>query len=261
MSAKNRFFWHDLMVKDVEKAKAFYGELFGWSFKSDNGPEPYTHVMAGDTGVGGIMKLDEKMGAPPCWVGYIAVGDVDAVVNASTKRGGKVVVPKQVVPEVGDFAFIADAQGGVVAPMVYCGKDAGKPENLARPKPGEFCWDELYTSDPAAASKFYADVYGWGRDAMEMPGWGTYHLLKRTGMKDDKGMDRSAGGVTKLQGGAGHPYWLSYVAVADCDASTARATKLGAKTLAPPMDIPDVGRFAVFFDTQQVAFAILAPPR
>jgi predicted enzyme related to lactoylglutathione lyase len=257
MSAKSRFFWHDLMVKDVEKAKAFYGELFGWSFKAESGPEPYTHIMAGTNGLGGIMKLDDKMGAPPHWLGYVDVENVDATLKASTQNGGKVLVPKQVIPDVGDWAIVADPQGAVVAPMVYRGKDAGKPESMGRPKPGEFCWDELYTKDPAAASSFYGKVFGWGHDAMEMPGWGTYHLLKRTGVKDDKGLERNAGGVTKLQGGATNPYWLSYVAVADCDASTARASKLGAKTIVPPMDIPDVGRFAVFFDTQQVAFAIL----
>jgi predicted enzyme related to lactoylglutathione lyase len=260
MSAKSRFFWHDLMTKDVSQAKAFYGELFGWSFKAESGPNPYTHVMSGQTGIGGLLSLDQMEGGahiPPHWLGYIAVDDVDATLKAATQHGGKVVALKEDIPEVGSWAVVADPHGAVVAPMVYRGKDAGRPETQDLPAAGTFCWDELATTDPAAAAKFYAQVYGWGQESMEMPGWGTYHLLKRTGVKDAKGVDKSAAGVTKLQGGP-QPYWLSYIAVADCDASVARATKLGAKTLAPAMDIPNVGRFAVFMDPQQAVFAILA---
>jgi predicted enzyme related to lactoylglutathione lyase len=222
---------------------------------------PYTHIMAGATGIGGMMTLDEKMGAPPHWLGYIDVDDVDATIKASTAHGGKVLMPKQDIPEVGAFAVVADPQGAVVSPMVYRGKDAGRPESAERAKPGEFCWDELATNDPAAAAKFYADVYGWALDSMEMPGWGTYRLLKRTGVKDAQGKDKDAGGVMKLQGGSPHPYWLSYIMVADTDASAVRAAKMGANVLAPPMDIPNVGRFAVFMDPQQAVFAILAPPK
>ncbi len=263
MSAKNRFFWHDLMTKDVEKAKAFYGELFGWSFKAEKGPNPYTHIMIGEHGVGGLMSLNALEGGahiPPHWLGYVSVDDVDATLKAATQNGGKVVSPKEEMPDVGTWAVVSDPQGGVVAPMVYRGKDSGKPESTAMPAPGMFCWDELSAKDPGAAAKYYAQVFGWVDTAMEMPGWGTYHLLKRPGVKDAKGMDLSAAGVTKLQGGP-QPYWLSYIAVADCDASVTRATKLGAKALAPAMSVEGVGRFAVFMDPQQAVFAILAPPK
>ncbi len=263
MSAKSRFFWHDLMVKDVEKAKAFYGELFAWSFKAESGPNPYTHIMLGDHGVGGMLSLNAMKGGehiPPHWLGYVSVDDVDATLRAVTQHGGKLLSPKESVPDVGDWAVVADPTGAVVAPMVYRGREAGRPESNEQPKPGEFCWDELATTDPAGAAKFYGQVYGWGLESMEMPGWGTYRLLKRTGVKDAEGKDKDAGGVTRLQGGP-MPYWLSYVAVADCDQTATRATKLGARTLAPPMDIPGVGRFAVLMDPQQAVFAVLAPPK
>lgn len=263
MSGKNRFFWHDLMTPDVEKAKAFYGELFGWSFKADKGPNPYTHIMMGDTGIGGVMSLDQMGGSanvPPHWLGYVSVDDIDKTLKAVTQHGGKILAPKEDIPDVGAWAVVADPQGGVVAPMVYRGKEAGKPERNEQPAPGTFTWDELYASDPAVAAKYYSDVFGWSVAPMEIPGWGTYHLLKRDGVKDEMGVDKSAGGVTKLQG-APQPYWLSYIAVADCDATVARATKLGAKTVMPATNIPDVGRFAVFMDPQAAAFAVLAGPK
>jgi uncharacterized protein len=51
--------------------------------------------------------------------------------------------------------------------------------------------------------------------------------------------------------------WASYFAVTDADATVATATKLGAKVLTPPTDIPDVGRFAWLQDPQGAVFAIL----
>jgi predicted enzyme related to lactoylglutathione lyase len=57
-------------------------------------------------------------------------------------------------------------------------------------------------------------------------------------------------------GATAPPYWLTYFAVADCDAMAARAFSLGAKTYVPPTDIPGVGRFAVLADSQGATFAI-----
>lgn len=43
--------------------------------------------------------------------------------------------------------------------------------------------------------------------------------------------------------------WLPYIHVADCDAASKKATKLGAvKTIVPPTDIPNIGRFTVLID-------------
>ena len=54
-------------------------------------------------------------------------------------------------------------------------------------------------------------------------------------------------------------YWLPYFMVADCDASTAKASSLGAKTMVDPLDIPNTGRFAVLADPQGAMFALFTP--
>jgi uncharacterized protein len=257
MGMKSKFVWHDLMAADVEGAKRFYGELFGWRFeRGENGP--YEHISAGEQMIGGMMKLDAKMGAPPHWLGYISVDDVDATLAAITKQGGKVHMPKQDLPTVGQFAVAADPQGAVYSPFHSAHPEE---ETNAKPAPYTFCWDELWTSDPDAAVKFYGGVFGWGADHMEMPDFGRYTLLKRTGIKDDQGADKSAGGLMKLPPGVPHPFWLVYVAVPNADATVEKAKKLGATVTAPPMDIPNVGRFATLLDPQRAAFAILAPAR
>jgi predicted enzyme related to lactoylglutathione lyase len=53
------------------------------------------------------------------------------------------------------------------------------------------------------------------------------------------------------------PHWLVYFAVVDCDASVAKATSLGAKTTMPPMDIENVGRFAMLTDPEGAGFAVI----
>jgi predicted enzyme related to lactoylglutathione lyase len=50
--------------------------------------------------------------------------------------------------------------------------------------------------------------------------------------------------------------WLAYFAVADCDASTTKASELGGKVIAPPMDIPNIGRFSIVQDPQGAVFAL-----
>jgi predicted enzyme related to lactoylglutathione lyase len=55
------------------------------------------------------------------------------------------------------------------------------------------------------------------------------------------------------------PQWLAYVHVADVDASARKTTELGGKVLAPPMDIPDVGRIAVIQDPQGATIGLFKP--
>jgi predicted enzyme related to lactoylglutathione lyase len=260
MGAQSRFIWHDLMTADVESAKRFYGEAFGWRFKGDAKGE-YDHIEAGQKGIGGIFKLDASRGVPPHWVGYVTVDDVDATVSKVKQLGGKVHVPKTDIPETGQFAIAADPLGAVFAPFRYTGKGANEPESNAMPEPYTFCWDELLASDPDAAARFYTTLFGWRADSMDMPGFGRYTLLKRPGIKDSDGNDKNAGGLMKSPPGVPVSFWLTYVAVPDTDQLVAKVTRLGAKVTAPPMDIPNVGRFATLLDPQNAALAVLAAKR
>ena len=52
-------------------------------------------------------------------------------------------------------------------------------------------------------------------------------------------------------------HWLNYIAVEDCDGLANNAKEQGANIISPPMDIPNVGRFAVIQDPQGAVFAII----
>lgn len=124
---------------------------------------------------------------------------------------------------------------------------------------GRFVWYDLLTTDPNGAVDFYTKVAGWGTQAWE--GSSTPYTMWTT-------QGTPIGGLTKLQPemtGAVPPHWMGHVAVPDVDASAGQAEALGGKTLSAPMDIPEVGRFAVIADPQGAAIAIFtprdAPPR
>ena len=254
---KHRFVWHDLNTRDVEGAKAFYGEVFNWSFGgSENGP--YIHISAGDQMIGGMRQMTEHEPGPPHWLGYVGVDDVAATVSAITAAGGRVYMPPTVLENVGTFAVTADPTGGVFAPWKSArpGEDA---EPTSMPKPFTFCWDELMSTDPAAAGAFYATVLGWIPRPVDMGGGMIYTLLDRPGVTTARGDQASAGGMRQSPPEVPPSFWLPYVAVDDCDRLCERAARLRATITMPPTDIPNVGRFACWLDPQQAAIAILQP--
>ena len=162
-----------------------------------------------------------------------------------TKNGGKVLVPTQTMPNVGTFAIVADPTGAVFAPWksARAGEDR---EPTGMPSMHTFCWDELLSNDAEKAAAFYAATFGWGIEKVPMGAMGTYTLFKRTGVKDDKGAEKSAAGMMQSPPDAPHPpFWLFYVSVPDAAATVEKAKRLGAAVMAGPMPIPNVGTFAV----------------
>lgn len=124
-----------------------------------------------------------------------------------------------------------------------------------RNKPGAFNWNELLTTDPAAAVKFYSALFGWTAQEMPMDGF-NYTLLKADG-KDVGGLMP----IPPMSEGM-PPHWGAYVTVSDVDATAGNVEALGGKILVPPQDIPTVGRFTVIQDPQgAVISAITYFPR
>jgi predicted enzyme related to lactoylglutathione lyase len=116
---------------------------------------------------------------------------------------------------------------------------------------GRFFWNELHTSDPTAALRFYEKVLGFSHRSVDMGPAGKYHILSRGGV------DR--GGVTSHLPAGAPPHWLPYVFVDNVDDAIARARKLGGKILTGAEDIPGIGRFGVLEDPTGAALAIMKP--
>lgn len=118
-----------------------------------------------------------------------------------------------------------------------------------KPAIGTFCWNELMTADAARAKAFYAALFGWKMGDMPM-GADVYTILKRG--------DKDIGGLMQIRADMGPmpSHWLAYVEVADVDAATAKAGKLGGRVHVAGMDIPGIGRFGIFEDPTGAKLAV-----
>ena len=236
------FIWHENNTTDVETARRFYSELLGWGTEEWPGEMEYTIVKSGDQGHGGIMAVQGE--APPHWLGHVFVEDADETARRAEAAGGKILFGPESIPEVGRFALISDPQGAVIS--------AFTPQGEGEVGEGVFVWDELHTSDPAAAKSFYGEVFGWSARDADMGGF-PYTIFKSAG-------DRDVAGCSELREGEPGPHWLIYIGTSDVDATTARAKELGGTILVEPMDIPnDVGRFSVIQDPAGAVFGLYKP--
>jgi hypothetical protein len=118
-------------------------------------------------------------------------------------------------------------------------------------KPGKVGWNELITSDPAAAIAFYTQLFGWGTEAFEGM-QGEYTMFTHEGM--------AFGGVMKTPMPGVPTHWLNYVVVEDIEASIEKSKSLGGEICMGPMDIPDVGRIAVVKDPQGAVIGLHQGP-
>jgi predicted enzyme related to lactoylglutathione lyase len=109
--------WNELGTNDVETAKRFYGDLFGWTYEDldMNGQGTYAIIRNADRSNGGIRaQTPQEQGVPPNWLVYFGVVSCDESAAQAEKLGGRVLVPTMRVP-AGGFTVIADAQGAVFA--------------------------------------------------------------------------------------------------------------------------------------------------
>lgn len=104
MSANPLIHW-ELMVADVERAKAFYRRVFDWSFTAA-GPE-YTLIATGSDPGGGLMKRPPGV-AMSSLNSYFRVDDVDRTLREAVEAGATVIVAKMEIPGVGWFAMFLD---------------------------------------------------------------------------------------------------------------------------------------------------------
>ncbi len=126
------------------------------------------------------------------------------------------------------------------------------PDNSQKCAPiHSISWNELVTSDTAAAETFYSSLFGW--KTVPFSGGEKPYTMWQNG-------DRCFGGMlaTPMPGVPTH--WLHYVAVESVDESLAKAVGLGASVCLPTTDIGEAGRIAVLKDPQGAVFGLHQPP-
>jgi predicted enzyme related to lactoylglutathione lyase len=248
------FSWADLATTDQAAAKKFYSNLFGWKTQDTPMPQGGAYTMGEIRGhsVSGIstqMPDQVKAGIPPHWTAYFTVQNVDESLKKASTLGGKVLMPATDVMDVGRMAVIQDPSGAPFA-IWQAKKHIG---TALTQEAGTICWAELESRNIDAAGSFYSKLFGWNAEIKDMGN------MKYTVFTD--GNDQRAGMMAPgPQTPSNVPsHWMIYFQVSDVDATVKKAQADKSKTIVPPTDIPNVGRFAILSDPQGAAFGLLQP--
>ncbi|HYI12478.1 MAG TPA: VOC family protein [Thermoanaerobaculia bacterium] len=238
------FCWVELGTTDVNAARTFYTQLFGWTVNEIPMGEFGVYTIFQKDGrdcAAGYELMSNQPGVPPNWLSYVAVADTDAAVGKAKGLGAAVVSEPMDVFDSGRMAVLADPQGAVFA--VWQAKEHIGVQ--IRDEPDTLCWNELQVRDLEAAKKFYPALFPWRMK--ESPEYTEWHLG-----------ENAVGGMIVSQWPPEVPsVWLPYFAVTDCEGTVAKSGSLGGSTIVPPMEIANVGRMAVLSDPQGAVFAVI----
>lgn len=120
--------------------------------------------------------------------------------------------------------------------------------------PGVPCLVAGVFPDPAAAARFYSDLFGWEtEDVMPEAHPGSYVLARLRG--------RDAAAIVSQHGAPAppEPVWTTLIWVESADDTAARAVDAGGRVVAEPFDSPGGGRQAVLADPAGAVFSAWEP--
>jgi len=251
---QNGFFWYDVMATDTKAAAKFYGDVVGWTPQDAGSPGMnYTLFNVGERGVAGLMDLPPEVvekGGGPAWMGYIHVGDVDAMAARIQEEGGKLHKGPITVPGIIRFAVVSDPQGAgflIAAPL----SDANPPP-VPPTTPGAISWHELYAAEWQSAFAFYEKLFGWTKaDAVDMGPMGIYQLFTMDGKT-------AAGGMMTKPPGIPMAYWGFYFTVEAIDAAVERVKGGGGAIVNGPHQVPGGSWIVNCKDPQGAFFSLTA---
>jgi len=102
--------WNELVTRDGEAAKSFYGALFDWTADDIPGPIPRTSFGLGPLLVGGMHAPTEQEDDMSRWTISFTVADANDGAALAERLGGKILLPPMQVPR-GSLAIISDPGG------------------------------------------------------------------------------------------------------------------------------------------------------
>jgi predicted enzyme related to lactoylglutathione lyase len=234
------FVWFDLLSEDVDAARAFYRDLFGWRIQPTDDDGTYLMIHNGSRAIGGIVAHENRapQAVESLWIGSLSVEDVDRAAAAVRNHGGTVLEgPLNAMPR-GRMALFADPAGAVLALLrTHSGDPADAP-----PGEGDWLWTDLIIDDAGPVKDFYYPVAGFTLRALEDREQHSYSVFMA-------GRQPRAGMVVLDWEGI-EANWLPYVRVMDLAATIASARRLGGRLLIEHDDV------AVLLDPTGAAFGI-----
>ncbi len=103
----NKVIWYEVLGSDPEKLRAFFSELFGWSYRDAPGMN-YGMTDPEATGIGG--GIGAAPGNPSWTTFYVGVEDVERTLTKAKLLGGRELMPVTKLPDL-TIAVFADPEG------------------------------------------------------------------------------------------------------------------------------------------------------
>jgi hypothetical protein len=113
---------------------------------------------------------------------------------------------------------------------------------------GAPCWAQLSTNDLEASKAFYGGLLGWTAETSPDPQFGGYTQFMHQG--------QPVAAVAPLMNPQQPVMWLLSFASDDVDAGCEAATAAGAQVWNPPMEVGDLGRWALLSDPTGSPYAL-----
>lgn len=229
----------ELATLDIEKSKAFYAGVFGWTFEEVEGTQRnYATISHNGQMIGGVFEFDqaEKQTSTGEWIPVFSVSDVDAAAAATKSSGGTVVVGPRDMPDWG-YAFLGrDPREAVFFALRSAEGDPPETE----PVVNGFLWSELWTDDLESSAAFYGSVLDFTVEDGDVDFDQPYKLFKNG--------DTVRGGVMEIENPEVRPHWVPFIKVDDVSTTVEKAREAGARVIIEPHpDIRD-GAAALILD-------------
>jgi predicted enzyme related to lactoylglutathione lyase len=259
--------WVDTSQPDPEAAVDFYRGLFGWEFEDVMPPGSegkYFMARLGGGEVAAVGSVPEA--APPMavWNTYVWVESADETAAAARAAGGGVMLEPFDVMDAGRMAVLSDPEGAVIC--IWQAKEHRGARVVN--EPGSLVFNGLSTRDVEGAKAFYGSVFGWTTLALgagemwTLPGYGDHLERDNPDLREQMaqvgapaGFEDVVAAITPIPDDQPDTpaHWSVTFATDDADATAAKATELGGKVIAPPLDAPWV-RMTILSDPQGATF-------
>jgi predicted enzyme related to lactoylglutathione lyase len=120
----NRVVHFEIYAQDVDRAKKFYADVFGWTYQTwEFGGEPYYGILTAPEGSkelginGGLLR---RPGPAPvegqAVIGYactIQVENIDETIKKIEDCGGTLALAKMAIPGMAWQAYYKDSEGNI----------------------------------------------------------------------------------------------------------------------------------------------------
>jgi predicted enzyme related to lactoylglutathione lyase len=225
---------YDLRTTDPDAARRFYSDVVGLDFGADEAP---------GLAVWELHEQARARGAPPHWLGAVAVDDIETTLRRLVEAGSERLGATYVANDGATSANVRDPSGAVVAV-----RQSARPSRRA-----PVAWHQLHTRDADAAWALYAGLLGWRRtgsfDAPDVVGGHSMFAWAEE--------SPNVGSMANTARWPGvHPHWLFYFQVPDLDAALVRARASGARPASRPFVLPNRARLVPCADPQGAAFGL-----